>query len=270
MPHGFELNTCADFQYLTVPSFTRTGKVRHGFTTRLGGISRPPLDSMNLGFGRGDNPDHVKQNYAIAGDAIGFDHNRLVAFHQVHKSDICIADESFAGCAFDENRPCFDGIITRTKNLPIATYHADCVPIFLLDPIGGAAGVVHAGWRGTALKIPAVAVEKMIDELGCDRQNILAAIGPCSQVCCYETDSDVPYAMHDAFGSSADGFLHQGESKWHVDLSALNRVSLIQCGISAENITVSSECTCCKPDIYWSHRKTGGIRGCMAAIIMLY
>ena len=225
---------------------------------------------MNLGFSRGDDANTVVENYNIAGKAIGFDPGRLVAFHQVHKNDICIADESFAGCAMRDDRPCYDGIITRTKNLPLATYHADCVPIFLLDPVSCAAGVVHAGWRGTALKIPSNAVDKMVTQLGCSKENILAAIGPCSQVCCYETDSDVPFAMREEFGSAAEPFLIQGESKWHVNLSALNRLSLIHSGISEKNITMSSECTCCKPDIYWSHRKTGGIRGCMAAIIMLY
>lgn len=267
---AFHMHYKGDFQYLTIPSFSGTGCVVHGFTTRLGGVSEPPLDSMNLGMGRGDSIMAVYENYRIAGNAIGFDPNRLVFFPQVHENDIFIAKEEDAGMGFRVNRPEYDGIITQTKNLPLATFHADCVSIFLLDPKREVAGVVHAGWRGTALGIPGCAVRKMVEYFGCNPADILAGIGPASGVCCYETNRDVPDAMLSSFGVAVEPYLQQNENeKWHVDLAGINRYVLLNVGVPEDNITMSDICTCCQPETYWSHRKTGGVRGCMAAIIML-
>lgn len=265
----FSKNQSGNFIYLTVPSFTETGLVRHGFTTRLGGVSAPPLDSMNLGIGRGDDFDAVRENYAIAGRAIGFDPARLVFFPQVHKNDIYVATEADAGMGFRTGRPEYDGIITQTKNLPLATFHADCTPIFLLDPTRGVAGVVHAGWRGTACMAAGHAISKMEDVFGCRPEDILAGIGPCGGICCYETDRDVPDAMLASLGPDAALYCKPVGAKWHIDLAGLNRLVLQKHGVSDRHITMSGICTCCQPDIYWSHRKTGGVRGAMAAIIML-
>ena len=262
-------NKNGDFFYLTVPSFTDTGLVNHGFTSRLGGVSAPPLDSMNLGIGRGDNPDSVRENYKIAGRAIGFDPNRLVFFPQVHKNDIFVATEADAGMGFRENRSEYDGIITQVKNLPLATFHADCTPIFLLDPIREVAGVVHAGWRGTAMQTVGAAILKMQEVFNSSPADILAGIGPCGGICCYETDRDVPDAMINSLGPDAEKYFTPRGNKWHIDLAGLNRFILMRHGVPTDNITMSDICTCCHPDIYWSHRKTGGVRGAMAAIIML-
>ena len=269
MPQGFTHHNVGGVCFLTIPAFDKAGCVRHCFTTRLGGVSKPPLDTMNLGFGRGDDPEAMRENYRIIGRTVGFDPERVVSFHQVHGSDVYIAEESDAGIGFSEGRPCYDGILTRARNLPLMTFHADCVPVFLLDPVTRTAGVVHAGWRGTALKIAGRAVERMRDDLGCRIEDILAAVGPCGGACCYETDGDVPEAMHEAFGAAVEPYLTKKGAKWHVDLAGLNGLALRQIGILDKNLTMSNECTCCRDDLYWSHRKTNGVRGCMAAIIML-
>lgn len=258
-----------EFLYLQIPSFIETGLVNHGFTSRLGGVSLPPLDSMNLGIGRGDDPDAVKENYRIAGRSIGFDPEKLVFFPQVHGNDIFVARDADAGMGFRENRPEYDGIITNVKNLPLATFHADCTPIFLLDPIKQVAGVVHAGWRGTAKQAVGSAILKMQEVFNSNPSDVLAGIGPCGGICCYETDRDVPDAFIASFGSCAEAFFKQVGNKWHIDLAGLNRFILEKHGVKATNITMSNICTVCNSDKYWSHRKTRGIRGAMAAIIML-
>ncbi len=270
MNHGFTMNEKNGVVYLSVPSFDATGICTTCFTTRLGGVSKPPLESMNLGFGRGDDRACVVENYRIIGDAAGFLGEDTVAFSQVHRNDVCVADESFRGEAFAEEKRKYDAVITACKNLPIGTYHADCVPVFLLDPEKKVCGVAHAGWRGTALKTPKSAVSKMCEVFGCNPQSILAAIGPAISKCCFETHSDVPDAMKEAFGESAASCIEQKkDGKFNVDLIKLNLLSLLEAGIKDENITLSGECTCCTSDIYWSHRKTGGVRGAMMAIIML-
>ncbi|MBR3848216.1 MAG: peptidoglycan editing factor PgeF [Oscillospiraceae bacterium] len=270
LQHGFSFNEKDGLLTLSVPSFDKTGLCLTAFTTRLGGVSKSPLDTMNLGFGRGDDRAAVVENYRILGDKLGFDYTRVVAFCQVHKADVCVADDTFAGEAYLPDKREFDAIITNIPNLPIATYHADCVPVFLLDPVERAVGVAHAGWRGTVFKTPAAAVRKMQEVFGTRPENILAGIGPSISKSAFECHSDVPDAMLASYGDAAKKYItDDGDGKFHVDLQGLVSESLLECGIEDKNITVSDECTVEKSDIYWSHRATGGIRGAMAAIIML-
>lgn len=270
MRHGFKINTAGGVTYLSVPSFDETGLCRTCFSTRLGGVSVSPLSSMNLGFGRGDKHENVLENYRLLGCAAGFDGTAVVAFSQVHKNDVCIATEKDSGEAFLPKKREFDSVVTNVPALPIATYHADCVPVFFLDTKNRAVGVSHAGWRGTVLRSPAKAVEAMTKAYGTDPRDLLAAIGPAIGMCCFETDSDVPEAVLDSFGDTAEPYIRDDKNgKYHVSLQGLNLLTLRECGIPDDNITLSDECTCCKSDFYWSHRKTGGVRGTMAAIITL-
>ena len=270
MKHGFKTNIVNGVTYLSVPAFEKTGLAVTCFSTRRGGVSAPPLDTMNLGFGRGDEKSNVLRNYELLGNAAGFDALRTVAFSQIHRDGVCIAADLDAGEAFSPCKREYDAVITNTPDLPIATYHADCVPVFLLDTKNRAAGVAHAGWRGTAMKTPAAAIREMAKSFGSCPCDILAAIGPSIGACCFETDSDVPDAMLSAFGANAKKHIvSHGNGKYHVSLPALNALTLLDSGIPEENITISDECTCCKNDLYWSHRATGGLRGTMAAVIML-
>ena len=270
MKHGFKINTVNGVTYLSVPAFDETGLAVTCFSTRLGGVSAPPLDTMNLGFGRGDEKSNVLRNYEILGNAAGFHGLRTVAFSQIHRDGVCIVNDRDAGEAFASHKREYDAVVTNTPNLPIATYHADCVPVFLLDTKSRAIGVAHAGWRGTAMKTPAAAIREMEKSFGSCPQDILAAVGPSIGVCCFETDSDVPDAMLASFGDDAKKhIISHNNGKYHVSLPDLNVLTLLTSGIPEENITVSDECTCCKNDLYWSHRATGGLRGTMAAVIML-
>ncbi len=264
------MNTVHGVTYLSVPAFDETGLAITCFSTRLGGVSAPPLNTMNLGFGRGDEKSNVLRNYEILGNAAGFDALRTVAFSQVHRDGVCVADDRDAGEAFCACKREYDAVVTNTPNLPIATYHADCVPVFLLDTKLRTVGVAHAGWRGTAMKTPAAAIREMEKSFGSRPCDILAAVGPSIGVCCFETNSDVPDAMLSSFGDDAKKYIiSHGNGKYHVSLPDLNVLTLLASGIPDENITVSDECTCCKNDLYWSHRATGGLRGTMAAVIML-
>ena len=138
------------------------------------------------------------------------------------------------------------------------------------DTVRRVVGAVHAGWRGTALGIAARAVERMVDCYGCDRLDILAAIGPGISKCCFETHEDVPNAMTEAMGASA---LHCIQvlptGKFRVDLKALNAKRLESAGLDPEHIAISGDCTACLPKKYWSHRITKGERGSQAAMIAI-
>ena len=250
-------------EYLTAEHIS----VPHCFTTRYGGVSSGYLASMNLGIHRGDAPENVLQNYRILGDAVGFVPEQLVLTTQTHTDIVVPVDASHRGAGlFAPELPECDGLITNTPGVGLAVFTADCTPILLHDPVTGAVGAVHAGWRGTASAIGAKAVEAMVRHYGCRPEDIRAAIGPNIAQCCFETDGDVPEALLKTYGSAADPFILSRNSKYYVNLKAVNALGLEQVGV--RHIQVSDACTACDPDRYWSHRKVGTNRGSLAGIIV--
>ena len=241
--------------------------VPHAFTTRLGGMSTGYLKSLNLGANRGDDPENVRKNYRRLAAAIGFDTQKLVLTQQTH-SDIVrvVTEQDCLGSLSHMDYPECDALVTDTPGLALVIFTADCTPILLHDPITGAVGAIHAGWRGTANAITAKTVDAMVQNLGCKAENLCAAIGPNIGACCFETDPDVPAAMLDAFGEEADSYIRQNGEKYFVDLKGLNALWLRRRGV--KNIAISTQCTCCNPHRFWSHRATKGVRGSQGAVIL--
>ncbi len=241
--------------------------VPHAFTTRLGGVSTGYLESLNLGANRGDDPENVVENYRRLAAAIGFSPDKMVLAHQTH-SDIVrvVTEEDCLGSHSHRDYPECDGLVTDKPGIALVVFTADCTPILFHDPVTGAVGAVHAGWRGTANGIAAKTVDTMVAAFGCKTENIRAAIGPNIGPCCFETDADVPAAMMDAFGAEANAYIRQKGEKYFVDLKGLNALWLTRSGVT--DITVSNECTCCQSHRFWSHRATKGQRGSQGAIIV--
>ena len=240
--------------------------VTHGFTTRHGGVSEAPFDSLNLGLHRGDKDENVAENRRRLACALDFDLNKLVLTHQTH-SDIVRAVTGKDAVGFDHRLyPEADALVTNEPGVALWVFTADCTPILLWDRVTGAVGAVHAGWRGTASAIAQKTVEKMVTAYGCDPENIHAAIGPNIGFCCFETDADVPEAMKATFGEKAEPFIRQKGEKYYVNLKELNALALRRAGV--ENIAISDACTVCQCDRFWSHRVTKGIRGSQGAIIV--
>ncbi|MBR2937927.1 MAG: peptidoglycan editing factor PgeF [Oscillospiraceae bacterium] len=241
--------------------------VPHGFTTRFGGLSEGYLDSLNIGMHRGDSPENVAENYRRLADAMGFSPEKLVLANQTH-SDIVrvVTEKDCLGSLSHRDYPECDALVTNTAGLALVVFTADCTPILFYDPITGAVGAAHAGWRGTANGIAAKTVDAMVTAFGCRREHIRAAIGPNIGPCCFETDGDVPAAMLDAFGQEADGYIRQKGEKYFVDLKGLNALWLRRSGVT--DIAIAAGCTCCAPHRFWSHRATKGVRGSQGAIIL--
>lgn len=240
--------------------------VPHGFTTRLGGVSTGHLASLNLGMHRGDERANVEENYQRLADALGFDREKLVLTWQIH-SDIVRQVTAADACGIDHrNYPQCDALITNDPGTALFVFTADCTPILLQDPVTGAVGAVHAGWRGTAADIAGKTVEAMVAAYGCKPSNIRAAIGPNIGDCCFETDYDVPDAMLQALGEAAAPHIRQQGNKYYVNLKKINALFLQRQGV--EQIEISTHCTACRPDLFWSHRITGGVRGSQGAIIV--
>ena len=241
--------------------------VPHGFTTRFGGVSKGYLSSLNIGIHRGDDWDNVLKNYKILGDALDFDIHNLVLSHQTHTDIVRRVGlrECGAGLFAPELEEC-DALITNEPGVALAIFTADCTPILLHDPVTGAVGAAHAGWRGTASGIAGKTVAAMTREFGCDPGNIRAAIGPNIGFCCFQTDEDVPRAMVEAFGTAAEPFIRPGNDKYYVNLKAINALVLEQAGV--QQVEISTDCTVCQSHRFWSHRVTRGMRGSQGAIIV--
>ncbi len=240
--------------------------VPHAFTTRFGGVSREHLSSLNLAMHRGDDEENVAENYRILGEALGFDPKNAVHTRQTH-SDI-IRRVTRADCRGLDHRlyPECDGLITNDPGTVLVVFTADCTPILLWDPVTGAVGAVHAGWRGTGADIAGKAVRAMAREFGCRPENISAAIGPNIGQCCFQTDADVPLAMKQTFGKEAESYIRQQNEKYYVNLKEINALALRRAGVT--HIEISESCTMCENHRFWSHRVTGGQRGSQGAIIV--
>ena len=239
----------------------------HAFTTRLGGVSRDYLHSLNLGAHRGDSPENVAKNHALLGAALGYDPAQLVLANQVHGDTVRVVSEKDARRSLSHrDYPECDALVTATPGVALMVYTADCTPILLWDPENGAVGAVYAGWRGTAKGIACKTVETMVSAFGCRPDNLRAAIGPNIGPCCFETDRDVPDGMLAALGDEALPFIQTRGEKFHVDLKGLNALWLRRSGVT--NIEISNHCTACAPDLFWSHRVTSGKRGSQGAVIL--
>lgn len=240
----------------------------HCFSTRYGGVSEGYLASLNLGVHRGDVPENVYRNYDILGQAVGFDPAHTVFTKQIH-SDIVerVGKAQWGRGLYREVEEGCDGLVTNEPLTALTVFSADCTPVLLYDPVRKAIGAVHAGWRGTAMKIAAKAVLKMTGEFGSKPEDIRAAIGPCIGQCCFETHNDVPDAMLASYGAAAQRWIYPVGEKFRVDLKGLNALSLREIGVT--QIDIAEECTACEPQRFWSHRRVGGERGSLAAVIML-
>lgn len=259
---SFENIKIGQLEYLMADNIA----VPHGFTTRLGGVSQGYLSSMNIGMHRGDLTENVEENFRILADGIGFKTRNLVLTRQIHTDIIRKVSRSDSWGLNNHDYPECDGLISNDPGTALVVFTADCTPILLHDPVTGAVGACHAGWRGTAMDIAGKTVRSMVDAFGCDPKNIRAAIGPNLDVCCFETDKDVPDAMVETFGEDAKEFIHPKENKFYVNLKAINELALRRAGV--ENIEISTACTMCLHEKYWSHRYTRGVRGSQGAIIV--
>lgn len=251
-----------DLQYLASDILA----VPHGFTTRLGGVSTGVLESLNLGYHRGDEPENVEQNYHLLADAIGFDPNRVVLTQQIHSDIVRVVTGADCNGLDHRHYPQCDALVTNDPGLGLVIFTADCTPILLHDPVTGAVGAAHAGWRGTAADIAGKTVDAMVENFGCRREDICGAIGPNIGVCHFQTDADVPQAMLAAFGRQIRPWIVPREDKYYLDLKQINAYALKRAGVTS--IDISRECTYCQHQRFWSHRFTAGQRGSQGAIIV--
>lgn len=239
--------------------------VPHCFTTRHGGVSTGSQSSLNLAIGRGDSEENVRENLRILTSTLGMDLEKLVLTRQIHSDIVRVVTEDDCCGPFHRAYPECDALVTNTPGVSLLVFTADCTPLLLHDPVTGAVGAAHAGWRGTVQAIGAKTVEAMVENFGAEPENIRAAIGPNIGFDHFETDADVPEAVLAAFGEEAGQYIARRGEKYLLDLKAINAMVLRRAGV--KHIEISDACTMCSPDTFWSHRVTRGDRGSQGAII---
>jgi YfiH family protein len=230
--------------------------VRCGISTRWGGVSPVPYE-MNMSMKVGDKEEYVLKNRELFFRQIGIPPERLAIPNQVHGSDIMRVAEPgiYEAC---------DGLITNSENVFLTVTVADCVPIFIYDPVGKAVAAVHAGWRGSKTKILKKAIEAMIREFNSEPKNLLAYIGPSAGVCCYEIGHEIAEQFEDVYI-----LRHLGRNP-HLDMRAVQLDLLLEMGLPEKHIEVSHYCTVCSPNLFHSYRRLGPNSGRMMGVIGIF
>lgn len=253
--------------------FDKYDGVVAGFSTRYGGVSREHLSSMNLSFSRGDDYSNVVENHRRFAGAVGYDVNNLVFSDQIHDANIKIVSKEDAGKGFIKESDIVgvDGLITACKGIPLMTFYADCVPLYVYDPIKNVIGLAHSGWKGTVSRIGYKLVNKLKEEYGSQPGDLVCAIGPSICVDCYEVSSDVAEQFSAVYGEEfIDKILYKkDEQKYQLNLHEACRRNFLLAGVAYDNIAMPDICTCCNKELLFSHRATNGKRGNLAAVMML-
>ena len=199
--------------------------------------------------------------------AAGFEYENAVSTNYAHGAQLYRAEQKDVGRGImRENVSIFcDGLFTDEQRVPIISFHADCVPLFFYDPVRRAVAICHAGWRGTSQHITRNAI-KSLQSIGCQPENILAAVGPCIGVQHYEVGPEVVDVFRHEFGETT---VQQRDDHWYADLTVACTLDMLRSGIIPEHITISGLCTYEDATLFYSHRRDSGRTGAMASVIEL-
>lgn len=261
-------------KFLSFPALEETGIVRQLFSTRAGGVSKGIFSTMNLSFTRGDDSASVLENYRRIADVLGCEVEDIICSDQTHTTNIRVTGRKDAGKGVikEKDYTDVDGLITNEPGVVLATFYADCVPLYFVDPVKKAIGLSHSGWRGTVNRMGAKTVQAMVEAYGTNPKDLVAAIGPSICMSCYEVGSEVAEGFLKAFPKEEeqkDILQEKGNGKYLLNLWKANYFIMREAGIKEENISVTDICTCCNGEELFSHRQSHGKRGNLGAFLGL-
>jgi len=269
--NGVLLVTDGRLKYIEFECLKKYGDLlTHCMSTRIGGVSTGECSTLNLGFNRNDCRENVIENYKLLCNSVGIDTRNLIMSNQVHETVVWTVDESDKGKGFTRDSDIIgaDGLLTVTPEVCMVTYYADCVPVFLFEPVTKAAALLHSGWKGTLKSIVSEAVTAMGSLPGFKAERVVAVVGPSIGSCCFEVREDVyrlfaeKYQNHSFYRPSNDG-------KWMIDLQGIIKSELLRQRLLDENIHISGICTKCRKDLFFSHRGDNGKTGSLAAFMQI-
>lgn len=281
-----------EMTYLTFDSLTDTGIVEHFFSTRKGGISKAPFDTLNFSYARGDIKEAVDENFRRAAALFHREPSDMVCSMQTHTTNVwkVTAADKGKGVTKPRDYENVDGLITNEPGIILATFYADCVPLFVVDPVNRAIGLSHSGWRGTVGRMGRVTLAAMAREYGTRPADVRVVIAPSICQNCYEVSEDVALAFYEAFSEDDAGageylkrykadvtdrelreclLIPKPDGKYQLNLWYANFRVFRDAGVPDENIEITDVCTCCNPKLLFSHRASKGQRGNLGAFLML-
>ena len=275
MNQDFELKELGQIKYFKCRELDNTNLVVNTFTTRSGGISRSPCDSLNVSYNVDDKDSCVIENRKIILDILGINYRCVVSAQQVHKDKITVVrkeDKGKGAFKYSNGIAESDALITNISGIPLLMCYADCVPIFILDPIKKAIALIHSGRRGTELELTLKTLFKMKKIFETNPRSCLAAIFPSIGSCCYKIknqDEVNNCSSKNKLNINSKVIYKQNKDEWYLDLKEANYLQLIKGGVEEKNIFVNEICTADHPELFFSYRREKGNTGRMAAIFML-
>ncbi|MCI8846321.1 MAG: peptidoglycan editing factor PgeF [Lachnospiraceae bacterium] len=266
-------NESRGVEYLTFPSLEKTGIVSHLFSTRIGGASEGIYASMNLSYARGDRKEAVDENFRRIAEIMGREIQDFVLSDQTHTANVrkVTEEDRGKGIVYQKDYCDVDGLITNERHIVLATFYADCVPLFLVDKKHRAIGLSHSGWKGTAGRMGEHTLLAMREAYGTNPEDVEIGIGPSICKDCYEVGEDLAEAFAAGFPDKVrkDILFAKGGGKYHLDLWKANEYIFRMAGVPKEQISVTDICTCCNPNYLFSHRASQGKRGNLGAFLCL-
>lgn len=260
--------------YLSFKALEDTGMVINGFSTRLGGASKGRFATMNFSYSRKDDPADVLENFTRMADALGVERDRMVVSYQTHTTNVrrVTREDEGKGVIRERDYRNVDGLITDVPGITLVTFYADCVPLYLVDPVHYAIGLSHSGWRGTVRRMGQVTMDAMKEAFGTRPENVTACIGPSICRDCFEVGEEVAEAFADAFDPKYRDALYRANAKpgkYQLDLWKANEIIFQEAGVPKEQIHTTNICTMCNSDYLFSHRRVGEERGNLAAFLSI-
>ena len=260
--------------YLSFKALEDTGMVINGFSTRLGGASKGRFATMNFSYSRKDDPADVLENFTRMADALGVERDRMVVSYQTHTTNVrrVTREDEGKGVIRERDYRNVDGLITDVPGITLVTFYADCVPLYLVDPVHHALGLSHSGWRGTVRRMGQVTMDAMKEAFGTRPEDVTACIGPSICRDCFEVGEEVAEAFADAFDPKYRDALYRANAKpgkYQLDLWKANEIIFQEAGVPKEQIHTTNICTMCNSDYLFSHRRVGEERGNLAAFLSI-
>jgi YfiH family protein len=238
-----------------IPSIITGSSIICGFTTRFGGVSPKPFDSLNLGFNTPDDPANTAENISRFQTFLHVERSDIALMEQVHGVHVAVVDRG-------GRYPATDGLISGRTNVLLTVSVADCIPLLLYDPVQRVIGAIHCGWRPIVGSIAGRAVKIFTRTFGSKPADILAVMGPSAGSCCYEIGDDVSEILNPS------SVIERGGGQY-ADLRAELCTRLTGAGVTRSNIEIFSDCTICGEDLYFSYRRDGMNSGRMMGYIMM-
>ena len=245
-----------------------TGGLLAGFSTRNGGVSRAPFNTLNLGLGTDDQLANVEGNRSAFARSFDLPPHQLLTVKQVHGKDMLLVDEPNLDLSHFLTVQ-VDAIVTNQPDIMIGVLTADCFPILIWHPDLTVAAAVHAGWRGAANGLIGKTVQAISEHFNRPATELQAAVGPGIGAHKYEVDRPVRDAFRKGTGFWEEISTETRLGHWQLDIPLSCRLQLEKAGLKTGNIEIAQQCTCCHPELFFSHRRDGGITGRQLGFIKL-